>query len=66
MEKKKNYTVAKESFYDDEKMIWGTYIGHNDAQKTLACTVWGNTEQRSKATAHSLAEILENHSNPKP
>lgn len=55
---KKKYIVANEAFYDDEKCIFGVYIGLSDKDKTLICTAWGNSEYQSKERARRLGDLL--------
>lgn len=50
--------AAKEAFLDQEKNLWGTYVGFENNGKTLYCTVWGNTERQSIDRAEGHAKLL--------
>lgn len=51
--------VANEAFYDDQKLLWGTYIGLNDKKRTLIATIWGKNEVDSKLNAEAILSKLQ-------
>ena len=62
MEKKPLYIVGKDTQYDDDRLLFYTYVGVK-AKHTpdLHYSCWGNTEAESKQRAERLGEILTAH-----
>lgn len=52
------FVAASEAFYDDEKELWGTYIGKDEPGKPLFATIWGTTSSKSTFLALKYAELL--------
>lgn len=53
------YTISEETFYDEDKELYGTYIGLDDDNQTLIFTSWGKTAKESKYQAYYLVEMLD-------
>ena len=51
------FIYAEEAFYDEEKMLWGCYVGFGK-EKILRFTVWAATEKNAISQAKLLAERL--------
>jgi hypothetical protein len=52
------YQVSKITTYDEDKMLFETYVGLTNKEMTLICSAFGETEQDSMAIANSLCELL--------
>lgn len=51
------YIAAEEAFYDDEKQLWGAYVGQGKDKK-LRYTAWATTQSNAVSQAKLLAERL--------
>lgn len=52
------YKVSELTTYDEDKMLFETYVGLNDEKRTLLFSAWGNTEQDSQELANKVCNIL--------
>jgi len=50
--------VAKESFFDEDKLLWETYIGFSGPGMPLLCSAWGSTQAESRLVANNIAAVL--------
>jgi hypothetical protein len=59
---KKIKCVIGITFFDEEKMLWGSDIGEeiDGVKKDLLCTVWGNNKGISRINAKVLSLVIEN------
>lgn len=53
------YKISQITTYNEDKELYGTYIGYDKRGLPLFCTVWGNTEAQSRNKAKALAILLE-------
>jgi len=51
--------VSKETFYDEERELYYTYIGKSAPKRELLITAWGKTKEESKELAMSVKYVLE-------
>jgi len=51
--------VSKETFYDEERELYYTYIGKSAPKRELLITAWGKTKEESKELAMSIKYVLE-------
>ena len=49
--------------HDSDRMLYSVYIGLQNAEKTLICTVWGNSEEQARNRANALKKLLESKAN---
>jgi len=52
------FIVSQETFYDEEKLLFGCYLGKNDDKKTLWATVWGSSPAAAVSRAEFIARTL--------
>lgn len=51
--------VSEESFYDEDKKLYGTYVGADNKKKTLFFTAWGETHYDSQNAATWLKDKIQ-------
>ena len=52
------YISSTVAFYDEDMLLWGCYVGLNNADKTLLFTVWEQSEQQAIDAAYWLKSFL--------
>lgn len=52
------YQVSKITTYDEDKMLFETYVGLANKEMTLICSAFGETEQESRNVANSICNLL--------
>ena len=52
------YQVSKITTFDEDKMLYETYVGLTNNEMTLICSAWGETEKDSRTIANCLCELL--------
>lgn len=56
----KTFYRADHTFYCQDNLLFGTYVGVNCKNSPLHYTVWGKNEIQSKKRADRLVDILNN------
>lgn len=51
--------VSNETFYDEERELFYTYVGKSAPKRELLITAWGKTKEESKELAVSIKYVLE-------
>jgi len=52
------YQVSKITTYDEDKLLYETYVGLTNKEMTLICSGWGKTENESRNVANSICNLL--------
>lgn len=61
MKENQKLILAGETFYDEERELYYTYIGYDNKEKTLLLSVWGKTEVACMFNAEEILETLSNN-----
>lgn len=57
----KKFIKDSEARYDDEKLLWGVYVGPEEPKRPLDFTAWGNSETQAHERARKLCNLLNDH-----
>jgi hypothetical protein len=52
------YEISKITTYDEDKLLYETYVGLTNKEMTLICSSWGQTVIESRQVANSICNLL--------
>lgn len=53
-----NIVVSNETFYDEERELFYTYVGTNPPERTLLATAFGKNKDESRYLAIQISRVL--------
>jgi len=52
------YKISEITTYDEDKLLYETYVGLTNKGMTLICSAFGETENESRNVANSICNLL--------
>jgi hypothetical protein len=52
------YQISQITTFDEDKLLYETYVGLTNKEMTLICSGWGETEAESRIVANSMCNLL--------